>query len=116
MYERHHERPLSWAAFVARLLRHLAAGLILVASSLGVGMAGYEHYEHLAWRDAFLNAAMLLGGMGPVDPPRTDAGKVFAGSYALYDGIVFLVVAGLLLAPVMHRVLHHFHWTEERGS
>jgi hypothetical protein len=75
-------------------------------------MWGYSRYEGLAWRDSFLNAAMLLGGMGPVNDPRTDAGKVFAGLYALYAGLVFIVTAGLLLGPVVHRVLHRFHFGE----
>lgn len=69
--------------------------------------------EHLAWRDAFLNAAMLLGGMGPIDAPRTDGGKLFLGCYALYAGLVVSIAAGLILTPVLHRVLHRFHW--ERG-
>jgi hypothetical protein len=69
----------------------------------------------LAWRDAFLNAAMLLGGMGPVNAPITPAGKVFAGLYALYAGLIFLVTAGLLLAPLVHRILHRFHWEEKRS-
>ena len=73
-------------------------------------MAGYAYFEGLAWRDAFLNAAMLLGGMGPVDKLRTPGGKIFAGVYALYAGMVFLVVAGLILAPVVHRLLHKYHW------
>ena len=81
-----------------------------------VGMWGYERYENLAWRDAFLNAAMLLGGMGPVDDPKTDGGKLFAGLYALYAGLVFLVVAGLLLAPVVHRVLHLLHWEADNPT
>jgi len=113
VYERRHHPVLSRAAFAWRLVRHAAAALLLMAGSLGIGMAGYEHYEAMEWRDAFLNAAMLLGGMGPVAPPMTPGGKVFAGLYALYAGLVFLVVAGLLLAPVLHRVLHHFHWGEE---
>jgi hypothetical protein len=92
------------------MARHFGIAAILVALSLLVGMWGYEHYERLQWRDAFLNAAMLLGGMGPVDDPKTDDGKLFAGFYALYAGLVFLVIAGLLLAPVVHRVLHRFHW------
>lgn len=76
-------------------------------------MAGYAHFERLAWRDAFLNTAMLLGGMGPVDLPRTPGGKLFAGLYALYAGLVFLVVVAIVLAPVIHRVLHTFHWEGE---
>ena len=89
---------------------HAALAVALVALSLLVGMWGYEHYEHLAWRDAFLNTAMLLGGMGPVDPLRTNGGKLFAGIFALYAGVVFLVVAGLFLVPVIHRIAHLFHF------
>jgi hypothetical protein len=91
-------------------LFHVAAALGLLLFSLTLGMAGYEHFEQLPWRDAFLNSAMLLGGMGPVDAPRTDGGKLFAGLYALYAGLVFLLVAGLVFAPVVHRVMHKFHW------
>ncbi|HEY5545099.1 MAG TPA: hypothetical protein VIK50_03520 [Gemmatimonadaceae bacterium] len=89
-----------------------ATGLVLV--SLLIGMAGYMHYEQLPWRDAFVNAAMLLGGMGPVESPQTAGGKMFAGLYALYAGLVFLVAIGIVLAPVVHRLLHKFHWEGER--
>ena len=95
-----------------RMARHGAIAAGLVGLSLGFGMWGYSRYEGLPWRDSFLNAAMLLGGMGPVNDPRTDAGKVFAGLYALYAGLVFIVTAGLLLGPVVHRVLHRFHFGE----
>jgi len=78
--------------------------------SLLIGMAGYAWFENLAWQDGFLNSAMLLGGMGPVDPPRTNAGKIFAGLYALYAGLVFLIAAGVLFAPILHRMMHRFHW------
>ncbi len=77
--------------------------------SLGIGMVGYRGFEGLGWLDAFLNASMILGGMGPVDTVKSNGGKFFAGMYALYSGLVFLVVAGLLLAPVVHRILHRFH-------
>lgn len=93
---------------------HFAVAAGLVAGSLVIGMAGYSGFEGLRWRDAFLNAAMLLGGMGPVDAPKSDGGKIFAGLYALYAGLVFLVVAGLLLAPFVHRLLHKFHWDAEK--
>lgn len=73
-------------------------------------MAGYHFLEGLSWLDGFLNAAMLLGGMGPVAPLQTPAGKLFAGFYALYAGLLFITVAGLLAAPVAHRLLHRFHW------
>lgn len=115
MYEHRSHRPLPRSLFLQRLLRHGGIVALLVALSLALGMAGYVEFEHLGWLDAFLNSAMLLGGMGPVDLPRTSAGKLFAGLYALYSGLVFLIAAGLLLAPVMHRVLHKFHWDEDRG-
>jgi hypothetical protein len=89
----------------------VAAGL--AAGSLFLGMLGYHALVKLPWMDAFLNASMLLGGMGPIDPPRTSAGKLFAGLYALFAGLVFLVGVGIVLAPVMHRILHRFHWEED---
>lgn len=113
LYERRRHPPLSRAAFAWRLMRHAAVALLLMGCSLGIGMAGYSFYEDLGWRDAFLEAAMLLAGEGPVHAPVTPAGKLFAGLYALYAGLIFLVTAGLLLAPVMHRILHRFHWTED---
>lgn len=111
-YEPRHIKPISTRRFVARMLRHVFAALLLVALSLGVGMAGYGHYEHLPWRDSFLNASMLLGGMGPVESPATPHGKVFAGIYALYSGLVFIVSASVIGAPVVHRIIHRFHWAE----
>ena len=114
MYESRLHPPIPRALFVRRVLRHAAAAFVLLLLSLMLGMAGYEHYEHLPWRDAFLNSAMLMGGMGPVDAPRTDGGKLFAGLYALYAGLVFLVTAALILTPVVHRLLHKFHWQQDR--
>jgi hypothetical protein len=110
MYEDRHTPPLPPRRFVRRMVDHVAVAGALVAVSLMVGMWGYEHYEHLHWRDAFLNTAMLLGGMGPVDPIHSNGGKVFAGIFALYAGVVFLVVAGLFLVPVIHRIAHVFHF------
>jgi len=114
MYESKAHPPIPPTRFVRRVLLHAAAALALLLLSLMLGMAGYEYFEQLQWRDAFLNAAMLMGGMGPVDAPRTDGGKLFAGFYALYAGLVFLVAAGLVFTPVMHRVLHKFHWEQDR--
>ncbi len=116
-YERRAQRPLPRHHFIGRLLAHFVVSLALVAVSLVIGMAGYHHYEHLGWIDAFLNASMLLGGMGPVNSPQSDAGKVFAGMYALYSGMIFLIAFGIILAPVLHRILHRFHWeVESAGS
>ncbi len=100
--------------FACRFARNAALAAALLAASLGLGMVGYHLLEGLAWIDAFLNAAMLLGGMGPVDPPRTAAGKLFAGTYALHAGLVFIVTAALLFTPALHRVLHRLH-AQERG-
>lgn len=110
MYESRDQLPLKPSKFVARLVRHVLAALGLLALSLALGVAGYSHFEGLPPLDGFVNSAMLLGGMGPVNPPQHDGGKLFAGLYALYAGLVFLVAAGLVLAPLLHRVLHTFHW------
>ena len=112
MYEHRRHHPISRRAFAWRLVRHVGFALAVVTGSLGIGMAGYTHYEHLSWLDAFVDAAMLLGGMGPVHTPVTDGGKTFAGFYALYCGLVLLVAAGVMLAPVLHRAMHRFHWGE----
>ena len=113
-YELRSQRLLSRRAFAQRLLKHFAVGALIGLGSLAIGMAGYVWFEGLSPLDAFLNAAMLLGGMGPVNDPVRPLGKLFAGLYALYAGLVFLVVAGVLLTPVAHRLLHHFHATDAR--
>jgi hypothetical protein len=113
MYEHRATRPIPMRRFVRRLVAHVAAAAGIVAGSLLLGMAGYSRYERLPWRDAFLNSAMLLGGMGPVDAPRTPDGKLFAGLYALYCGLVFLVSVGIVFAPLLHRLLHRFHALDE---
>ena len=114
MYESRKQPVLARSRFARRLLSHSAVALGLLAGSLFIGMAGYVAFERLSWIDAFLNASMLLGGMGPVNPPQTEAGKLFAGLYALYAGLVFIVTAAVLFAPILHRVLHRFHWDEKR--
>src|SRR5512143_57752 len=113
MYEPKAHPPIPRHRFVRRVLLHAAAALALLLLSLMLGMAGYEYFEQLPWRDACLNAAMLMGGLVPVDAPLTDGGKVFAGLSALYAGLVFLVAAGLLFAPIVHRVMHKFHWEQD---
>lgn len=114
MYEHKAHQPIPRKRFVKRVLLHIAAALVLLLFSLLLGMAGYEYFERLPWRDAFLNSAMLLGGMGPVNAPQTDGGKVFAGLYALYAGLAFLIGAGVVFTPILHRVMHKFHWEEDR--
>jgi len=102
-------QPPSLWHVIARMLHHGAGVVPLGVGALAIGMSIYHFVEGLPWADAFLNAAMLLGGMGPVDPLHTTAGKWLAGLYALFAGIVFLVLAGVMLAPVIHHVLHKFH-------
>jgi len=109
LYEHRSHQLAPRHRFALRLLRHLLISTAIIAVSLVGGILGYEHYEHLGLRDAFLNAAMLLGGMGPIKTDLSEAGKVFAGVYALYSGLVFIVTAGVLLAPVVHRLLHSVH-------
>jgi len=116
MYESRNVQPVPAHVFVRRLVGHTIVAGFVVLFSLLIGMAGYTYFENLAWRDAFLNAAMLLGGMGPVDAPGSPSGKMFAGLYALYAGLVFLVVVGIVFAPVVHRLLHHFHWEGDSDS
>jgi len=110
MYETKTETLLPRAGFAKRLLFHASVALGVLVVSLGAGMLGYTYFEHLSLLDAFLNSAMLLGGMGPVNAPVTAGGKLFAGCYALYAGLVFIVTAALIFTPILHRVLHKFHW------
>jgi len=112
MYETRKQRPLTNRSFVQRLFVHVGIAVLLLLGSLAIGMVGYHVLERLSWIDAFLNAAMLLGGMGPINAPVSDGGKLFAGFYALYAGLVFIVTAGLMFAPVLHRLMHRFHWDE----
>jgi len=95
--------------FIIRLAHSGIIALALIAVSLFIGMVGYHILEGLSWIDAFLNASMLLGGMGPVNTPATFGGKLFAGLYALYCGLAVILAAGVILAPIAHRILHRFH-------
>lgn len=109
MFEHRQEPLASRAVFLRRMAKYalLASGFIAV--SLVIGMAGYHYFEGMAWIDAFVNSAMLMGGMGPVSELHTDAGKLFAGAYALYCGLVVIIAIGIVAAPLLHRILHHFH-------
>ncbi len=109
MYEHKGQPLLPRAAFLRRVGRHTLVSMGIIAGSLTIGILGYRFLEHMHWIDALLNASMILGGMGPVGELRTTAGKLFASLYALYSGLIVLVAAGVLFAPVLHRVLHHFH-------
>jgi hypothetical protein len=109
MFEHHHEPLLPRTTFLIRLAKYAAVALGILLFSLLVGVLGYHTFEGLPWIDALVNAAMILGGMGPVNELHTTAGKLFASCYALYSGIIFLVVAGVLMVPIFHRFLHYFH-------
>jgi len=113
MYEVKSQQPLARSFFARRLVKHALVALALILVSLAMGIAGYICFEHLSALDAFLNASMLLGGMGPVNAPVTVAGKLFAGLFALYAGLVFIVTAALLFTPLLHRVMHRFHWDDK---
>jgi len=109
MYE-HQDHPLlSWPKFLQRVGRHFLVGLVVIAIALGIGVAGYHWFGRLSWIDSLLNASMILGGMGPVDPLKSDSAKIFASLYALFSGLAFIGIAGLMLAPFAHRLLHRVH-------
>ena len=109
MYEARKHKLLTPGKFLARLSTHFLLALIFSGVSLFAGIMGYRELEGLSWTDAFLNASMILGGMGPVNELKTEAGKIFAGTYALYSGVVFLVTTAIIMAPLAHRMLHRFH-------
>lgn len=113
MYEHKREQLIPITIYYSRLLKHFMIVLCIILGSLLMGVFGYHFIEGLSWIDSLLNSSMILGGMGPVDILKTDGGKLFASFYALYSGIVFLVIAGIFFAPVIHRLLHKFHFEEK---
>ncbi len=113
MFEHHKTPLLSRRAFFARFARSSGIGFLVIAVSLGVGIIGYHYFENLPWIDAFANAAMILSGMGPLTTLQTGSGKLFAGCYALFSGLAFIVIVGIVFAPVVHRFLHKFHLESE---
>jgi len=111
----HRKSPLlPRAAFLRRVARSLLLGIGVLTVALGIGVIGYYFLEHLSWLDAFASAAMILSGMGPLAPLQTTAGKLFAGCYALFSGLVFITATGILLVPIAHRLLHKFHLETEK--
>ncbi len=106
----HRKRPLlDRGQFIRRQIRYTLFSLVILSFSIGIGTAGYHIFGNLHWIDSFLNASMILTGMGPVDHLETDAGKIFAALYALFSGIAFLTFAAVLFTPIYHRFLHKFH-------
>ena len=113
MFEHKQEPLVGRRLFIMRMVTYLGFSTVIIVVSLAIGILGYHWTEHMSWIDALLNASMLLGGMGPIATPQTVAGKLFASFYALFSGVVFLVAVGVLIAPVFHRFLHHFHVASE---
>ncbi|MBI3574307.1 MAG: hypothetical protein HY083_01395 [Gammaproteobacteria bacterium] len=109
MYEHRHEPLLAYPVFLRRVLRSAYIAAVIVITALGAGVLGYHFLEDIPWVDAILDASMILGGMGPVSQLQTVAGKLFASAYALFSGLVFIAATGILMAPFVHRFLHHFH-------
>ncbi|MEO8483480.1 MAG: hypothetical protein ABI634_14805 [Acidobacteriota bacterium] len=109
MYEPKSQPLLPFRRFLRRMLNHFGLVVAVVVVSLAAGMVGYVVFARMSWVDAFVNTAMLLGGMGPIGELPNDASKIFAGCYALYAGLVFILSAGVLLAPIVHRILHKIH-------
>jgi len=106
--------PLSRDVFIRRFSRNLLFGFMIVSCSLFLGMLGYHHFENLSWTDSYVNASMILSGMGPVSTLQTVGGKIFAGSYALFSGILFLVVVAIVFAPAIHWFFHKFHMEDKK--
>ena len=115
-YEHKTDPLLPIGKFRLRVLTHAAVGFCLILASLSLGVLGYHHFEHLSWLDSLLNASMILGGMGPVNPVLTAGGKVFASAYALFSGVIFLIIVGVMMAPVGHRLLHSLHLEADKAA
>ena len=113
MYEHQTHPLLSRAKFARRVARRLLLALFLVGIALGIGVLGYHLIGGLSWIDSLLNASMILGGMGPVDPLQSSAAKIFPSCYALFSGLAFVGIAALMIAPFVHRFLHRFHLEEK---
>ena len=114
LYEHKSKPLLTRPAYINRLLKHFLFASGIIFGALAIGVLGYHSFEDLPWIDSLLNASMILGGMGPVDPVKTNAGKLFASMYALFSGIVFLVAVGVIIAPAFHRLLHKFHLSDDK--
>ena len=116
MYERRGHPLLAWPLFLHRAAIHLLGALLLAVLGVGIGVVGYHFVAGLEWVDAFLNASMILSGMGPVDRLDASAAKIFAALYALFSGLMFVGVMGILLAPWLHRMFHWFHLDDSDAS
>jgi hypothetical protein len=113
MFERKHEKLAPMSVFIRRMAASVAMAGLFIAFALSIGISGYHLIAGFGWIDSFLEASMILGGMGPVNPLATSGAKIFASLYALFSGLVFIAIMGIVLAPVTHRMLHKFHIDEE---
>jgi hypothetical protein len=113
MFEHRHQKLAPFNVFVKRVLASVGIGIGLIAIALLIGISGYHWLAGFGWVDSLLEASMILGGMGPVNPLSTDSAKIFASIYALFSGLVFIAVLGVVLSPIVHRFLHKFHIDEE---
>jgi hypothetical protein len=109
MYEKRHHKLASKETYLKRLLKSFLIAICFLSFSLMMGILGYHYWGELDWLDALHNASMILGGMGPVDPIKTNSGKIFASVYAIYSGVSFLSAFSILIAPAFHRLMHKFH-------
>jgi hypothetical protein len=113
MFERRHARLAPLGVFIRRMLSSLGIGLGMIAVALSIGIAGYRWIAGFGWIDSLLEASMILGGMGPVNPLPSDGAKLFASFYALFSGLIFIGVMGVVLTPLAHRMIHKFHLDDE---
>ena len=113
LFEHRRQKPLPITAFRIRLAKYLLGAVCLVVAALGIGIVGYHVFASLPWIDSFLDASMILSGMGPVNELKTESAKLFAGCYALFSGLIFIAASGLIFSPLVHRLLHKFHFEEE---
>jgi hypothetical protein len=115
-FENLHAPLLPRRLFYRRVASTMVVGTGLLMVALGIGMVGYRVTEHMSWIDAFANASMILSGMGPLGTLQTNAGKLFAGCYALFSGLAFITLVGVILAPFIHRAFHRFHLADDQGG
>jgi hypothetical protein len=113
MFERKHQNIAPFPVFIKRVALCFGMALSLILVALFIGVAGYHGFAGLTWIDSLLNASMILGGMGPVDPMIPTGAKVFASAYALFSGLVFIAVMGVVFSPILHRMLHKFHMDDK---
>ncbi|OGX26940.1 MAG: hypothetical protein A2787_05090 [Omnitrophica WOR_2 bacterium RIFCSPHIGHO2_01_FULL_48_9] len=113
MFEQKHQELVPVVVFVRRMITYVLLVIFVILGSLSIGVVGYHYLAGLPWVDSFLNASMILGGMGEIDPLTNTSAKIFASVYALFSGLVFIAIMGILFAPIMHRVLHSFHMEDK---